>query len=138
MKRLLAALVAMTGCATDDVIEQENASNQSVEVHTVDCMPVMSVIGAGPYSVQCAVAYSVSDAGAQIEYVATDANGATWVSARAAAPMATSPDIHAVTVFAVENMTVPAGDALTVKTKVVDVVQSVASNEISATIAVRH
>jgi hypothetical protein len=137
MKRLLAALVAMTGCATDDVIEQEPASNQSVEVHTVDCMPVMSVAGAGPYSVQCAVAYSVSDAGAQIEYVAKDANGETWVSARAAAPMATAP-VHGVTVFALESMSVPAGDGLTVNAKLVDDARSLASNEISATIVVRH
>jgi hypothetical protein len=154
MKWMLAALVAMTGCMTDEAVEPETDSDaierpaidvQSiaqadatmVAIHLMDCMPSMLVSGAGPYSVQCVVAYSASESGAQIEYVATDASGQTWVSARAAAPKAVAPQ-HGYTVFALESMKAPIGDAIAVKARIVDDALAIATNDIGATIQVRN
>ena len=148
---LAAALVAMTGCAIDDPVEPETDSDPVADpravgdesatrlaIHLVDCMPAMTVAGNAPYSVQCAVAYSVSEAGVQIAYDATDASGNVWVSARAAAPMSSVPDSHGFTVFALESMTAPAIGGLRVRTKLVDAAQTMTSDEISATIVVRN
>ena len=136
---LAAVLVAMTGCATDDPIEPESASTSApLAIHLVECMPSMSVAGNGPYSVQCAVAYTVSEAGVQIAYDATDATGSLWVNARAAAPLATAPDEHGYTVFALESVTAPAVGNLQVHAKLVDDSHSVTSDEITATIVVSN
>jgi hypothetical protein len=148
---LAAVLVAMTGCAIDDPVEPDTDSEPAMDpravgddsaarlaIHLVECMPAMTVAGNGPYSVQCVVAYSVSEAGVQIAYEATDASGNVWVSARAAAPMSSVPDSHGYTVFALESMTAPAVGGLSVRTKLVDAAQTMTSDEISATILVRN
>ena len=138
MKWTLAAmLVAMAGCATDDPVEPESDSN-TADLNLVECMPMMSVSGAGPYSVQCAASYSVTESGAQIAYEATDANGTVWVTARAAAPMPVAPETHGTTIFALQSATPPALGALSVHTRLVDDVQAVISHEISSTIDVRY
>lgn len=157
---LAAVLVAMTGCAIDDPVEPETDSDPVADpvvdrelsharavgdvaagllsIHLVECMPVMSVSGAGPYSVQCVASYSVAESGVQIAYEATDANGTMWVSARAAAPMPVAPDTHGYTVFALESSTAPALGALSVHTKLVDDAQGIVSHDISSTIDVRY
>ena len=132
---LAACLVAMTACAADDPLEPGSDSDSDV-IHRIDCTPAMYVGGAGPYTVQCAAAYSVSEAGMQIEYVATDANNQAWVSARAAAPQ--SPHDDGVTIFAVQSATAPALGDLMVSAKLVDAAQAPMSSDISATIEVRY
>ncbi|HUS29649.1 MAG TPA: hypothetical protein VMZ53_14145 [Kofleriaceae bacterium] len=142
MKSILVALVAITGCVANDPIEPEGASDDSTDsptvdkIHQVDCMPVMFVAGAGPYSVQCAALYSVSDAGVQVAYTATDSSGHEWVSARAAAPQSAG---QASVVFAIESASAPALGALTVHARLISDAQSTtASSEMSATIDVRY
>ena len=150
MKLVLAACL-LTACAVDpspspgdlpegmEIDMHPGQMDQGVTqllARSLNCVKQMRVTGAGPYSVQCAVGYAISDAGVQLAYSATDANGATWVSARAATPKSFDEQGDGIVVFALQAMDAPAMGTLTVKIHLVDDAQGSSSNELTETILV--
>lgn len=126
MKWLL-AFVTLAACAADP--------GQSTELQSLTCANQMRVGGPAPYSVQCAAAYAVGEAGVQLAFTATDANGKMWMSARAATPQ-TPNDSDGSVVFPLEAQGAPAVGTLTVTAHLVDAKGTVLSSDLTETVLV--
>ena len=126
MKWIL-AFATLAACAADP--------GTSTELQSLTCANQMRVGGPAPYSVQCAAGYAVSDTGVQLACKATDASGATWMTARAATPRTPDASDGSV-VFPLEAQGAPAIGTLTVTAHLVDASGVVLSPDLTETVVV--